>query len=241
MPLYAAPVYQSLNNAFARDSSRMNNQITDIQITKSDIIWGISFALVSGIVTYIIAGIVFFLIFQSINSIEHDKLNKNIISYMIKVLKKDSKVNWKEKMKKAILKIRGLTAFRKLLADIRNGIRTKKEDNKTNDEYQIDSLINSEEFNESIKNDVNVSDMKNIIPKYTVTSNRSDLSLVVDPMNSLNLVPIKKNSFDTKVEIKGKIICNNLVESEICSSDIFEYISPIGLTSGSNRSILSIN
>ncbi len=239
MPLYAAPVYQSLNNAFARDASRMNKDITDIQITKSDIVWGLSFALVSGVITYIMGGIVFFLIFQSVNSIEHEKLNEKIISYMIKVLKKDSKLNWKEKMKKAICKIRGLTAFRKLLVDIRNGIKTKKVDNKTNDQEQIDSLINSEEFNESIKNEANSLDLKNIIPKNTVASNRSDLSLIVDPMNYLNLNLSKKNSFDTKVEINNNIALNDNVENaiQVCSSNVFEYISPVGLTSGSNRSI----
>ncbi len=240
MPLYADPVYQSLNNAFARDASKMNKEITDIQITKSDIVWGVSFALVSGIITYIMGGMVFFLIFQSVNSIEHEKLNEKIISFMIKVLKKDSKINWKEKMKKAIWKIRGLTIFRKLLIDIRNGIKTKKEDDKTEDQEQIDSLINSDEFNESIKNDVNISDLKNNMPKNTNFSNRSDLSLMIDPMNNLDLVHSKKNSFDIKVEINNNnIVLNDIVENaiQICSSDTFEYVSPIGLTTGSNRSI----
>ena len=241
MPLYADPVYQSLKNAFTRDASKMNQKITDIQITQSNIIWGISFALISGVITYIVGGIVFFLIFQTINSIEHEKLNQKIFSFMIKVLRKDSKLNWREKMKKAIIKIRGLTAFRKLLMDIRNGIRKNKEDCNNNNLEQTDSLMNSEEYYETIKNQNNSIELKNNLPKNTQPSNRSDLDLIIDPMNNLNLDQDKEKTFDERVEINNILPFNYKESSLIISSLIvYEYISPIALTNGSNRSIILI-
>ena len=234
MPLYYLPQNSAINSANARDSSNMNVSITDIPITNSYIIYGTIFAIISSLLTYFISGIIFFLVFQSINSIEHEKLNDRIKYLMNVVYKSKEKSSWKEKIQRAIWKIRGLTAWRLLLNDIKNGNTTIKKHEK---DVEIDNFINnSEESNQSQFKVDAIVEHKNILPNYneidvTARSNNSKIGLFNNSSLFERNKLIGNNSNDNVEQIALTFEFNaNIIETV----DNFEYKGP-NLT-GSKRS-----
>jgi len=76
MPLYYLPQYNSLTMAYTRDATMKDQDITNLPVTSSYVVYGSIFAVVASVITYFVASFVFFVIFQSVNSIEHEKLNE---------------------------------------------------------------------------------------------------------------------------------------------------------------------
>ena len=241
MPLYSLQQYNSPNSAYARDISFMNKEITDIPITKQYIVYGALFAIISSILTYFIAGLIFYLVFQSINSIQHEKLNERIKYLMTVVYKSKEKLSsLKVKLQRAIWKIRGLTAWRLVLADIKNGITTKKPEN---NEFIIDNIANSEESNNyQIKEDS--IEHKIVLPNtndvdISARSNNSKISLFNKSTLFERNKLIESNLNNTSDKIEQIALTLEFNDNKIEVNDNFEYKG--GKSTGSNRSKIYYN
>ena len=239
MPLYYLPNYNSsLSSASARDITLMDKQITDIKITKSFIIFGTLFAIVSSLLTYFISGIIFYLVFQSINSIEHEKLNEKLKYLMNVVYKIKEKSTWRDKLQRAIWKLRGLTAWRLLLADIKSGVIVKKF---VDINSEIDNIANSQESNQSQFKEDEIVEDKIALPNKNIDidiSNRSNNSkLILCGKSTLfernNVIGLNLNTFgEENVE---QIALTLEINSNIIESvNNFEYKGP--KSTGSTRS-----
>ena len=131
------------NKANLRDIIYKNSSIMDIQLNKGIIILGAAITLISPFFAYIISKIVFWLVFNDLNTKQFNLLNEKLKLWMF-YFKPRGKSSWYLKMQNSLLKLRGLFMFNDMLAQFRKRTIKKKIEKKEEIQENIESLALSE-------------------------------------------------------------------------------------------------
>jgi len=140
---------------------------------------------------------------------------KKIMYLLTNYFKAKVKSPWKEKIRKAVWKIRGLTAWKKLLNDVRSGSQKKEgNQNQTKDQEHDDNCdsLQSHDFKED-----HVIEHKVNLPGDFEVSNRSDINLI----NNKNRTLFERNNLSFDDTVDGK----SILTLEKCNS--FSIETPI--------------